>query len=496
MTQHASFFAAFAAVILAILGWTVPTTRADRPNILFILTEDQGTQLSFLETPGLQTPNIDRIARAGVYFDSAFVNYPVCSASKAALYTGLHNHTNGIRANTLNYFKPAAQVTESERAHPLAQRLRLVDEYPSLIELLHEAGYFLGVTHKLHVLPNRKFPFDTWQPHAGGPQLRKFIQQAQARCQPWFMMYNIPNPHRPWPNSDEKPMAVDPAEVRLPGFIPDTPVTRQDWSEYLQAIQDTDAIVGEALQALKATDAEENTLIFFMGDHGPAYHHGKMSLYNFGLQVPLAVSGPGIQRGVRCKELVSEIDLLPTICGLVGIAPPKTLHGTSLLPLLQGSHQPRNREFVYAEIQHGAQRHDHGMQERSVFDGRWKLIYRENCDQPRDFNSDLQYWLLELPNGRKLPWHNRTYDEIVTHRADYPKAFQVLAHVHNGRWKTPQPVYELYDLQNDPWEMDNLANCEEFAGQLDRLRQALHNWAKRTDDRYLKALPAPSTPKS
>ena len=96
---------------------------ASQPNILFILTEDQGPHMSFLETPGVETPNMDSIAKSGVYFREAFVAYPVCSASKAAIYTGVHNHMNGLQGNTYNFFKPDAQVTDAERNRPLCQTL-------------------------------------------------------------------------------------------------------------------------------------------------------------------------------------------------------------------------------------------------------------------------------------------------------------------------------------------------------------------------------------
>lgn len=90
----------------------------DRPNLLFFFTEDQSPHMSFLGTEGLDTPNMDRIARQGVYFHRAFVQYPVCSPSKDNLFTGLSATTNGLRANTINIFKPAEAVTESDRRHP------------------------------------------------------------------------------------------------------------------------------------------------------------------------------------------------------------------------------------------------------------------------------------------------------------------------------------------------------------------------------------------
>ena len=154
-----------------------------RPNLLFILPEDQGAQLSFVGTPGLQTPHMDSLARTGVYFNRAYVAYPVCSASKAAIYTGLHNHANGILNNTLNYHKPAAKVTAAEREHVLYRTNRIRDAVPTLVERLHAAGYYQGVTSKLHVLPNESFPTtNSWAqaPPVPGWQNSSRVRGARA----------------------------------------------------------------------------------------------------------------------------------------------------------------------------------------------------------------------------------------------------------------------------------------------------------------------------
>ena len=112
-----------------------------------MLTEDQGAHLSLIGTPGLKTPHMDELAKSGVYFSNAFVVYPVCSASKAAFYTGLHSHTNGILNNTHNFHKPAEQVTPAEKNLELARKNRVRDEFRTLTEILRSHGYYQGVTH-------------------------------------------------------------------------------------------------------------------------------------------------------------------------------------------------------------------------------------------------------------------------------------------------------------------------------------------------------------
>lgn len=177
--------------------------------MLFILTEDQGAHLSFLGTPGFETPNIDRLARSGVYFDHAFVAYPVCSASKAAIYTGMYCHQNGILNNTHNVHRPASQVTQSERNMLLAKTNKVHDKYFTMTEVLKSNGYYQGVTHKLHVLPNEKFPYDEFI-HGDRREINQFFKNAKSKNRPWFLMVNIPNSHRPYPNSDKVAIGVDP----------------------------------------------------------------------------------------------------------------------------------------------------------------------------------------------------------------------------------------------------------------------------------------------
>lgn len=449
---------------------------AGRPNVLFILTEDQGPQMGVLGTQGMKTPHMDRIARQGVLFRQAYVAYPVCSASKAALYTGLYPHTNGVRHNTYNYHKPAAELTPAERNRPLARRLRIDDRYTTLIERLHAAGYYTGVTHKLHVLPNEKFPYDEFLGDGGGAAVAGFLANARQTDRSWFLMYNIRWPHRPFRNSDRVKIGVDPAEVAPPGHLPDTPVVRQDWAEYLDAIQQADQLVGEGLDALRQSGQLDRTIIVFMGDHGPCFQRGKMAVGDFGLHVPLAIAGPGIPGDRVSDALVSEIDLMPTLLELLGLACPEPMHGMSFAPLLCGASDETPRRWIVGELHHGAQSHDDGMQERSIYDGRYRLIYREGAGKPRDMNADLWQW---------PQWGNRTYDETIRCKDEFPRAYALLCELHPQALGGMPPEFELYDVQNDPFELENLAAQPEHRETLERLRQALADWARQTGDTFI-----------
>ncbi len=473
-----------------------PETK-ERTNVLLILTEDQGAQTGALGTKGLQTPNMDAIARQGVAFKSAFVAYPVCSPSKGALYTGLYPHANGLRSLTRNFFVPASELTPDQLGNPDYNHGRIHDSVPTLIERLRDAGYYTGVSMKLHVSPNHKFPFDEWirssQPdHCGtrGNPTKDltvgFIRNAQERGAPWFLLYNISQPHRPFRNSDEGPIAVDPDETEIPPFLPDTPVVRKDWAEYLDSIQCADSRVGEALAALDETGCSNDTLVIFLGDHGPAFQRGKMTLYDFGLRVPLAIQGPGIQQGAVNEDLVSAVDVMPTILDYLGLERPDLEHGISLLPILRGDGQAKGHDYVFGEIHHdylffpagSVERgsRDRGMQERSVFDGRFHLIYREHLDQPRDVNSDIHQW---------DRWRNRTWDETIAQKDRFPRQYEIIRDQDPLRLNGRPLQFELYDIERDPHEMNNLADSVDHQAEFDRLLAALRKWAVETEDEFI-----------
>ncbi|NLX95974.1 MAG: sulfatase [Rhodopirellula sp.] len=469
--------------LLVILLACVPLQAAQRPNILFILTEDQGAQLGHIGTPGLQTPHMDALARSGMYFRNVFVAYPVCSASKAALYTGLHNHANGILNNTVNYAKHAAQLTPQERKHPLYLSNGVHASIPTLVERLQAAGYYQGATHKLHVAPVEKFPYDEFIRHNNRAEVAGFIARAAKTGKPWHLFYNIPNSHRPFPNSEKVQIRVKPDEVKLPAYLPDTPVVRRDWAEYLAAIEAADQVVGEGLAALRASGQEANTIIVFMGDHGPCFPHGKMTPYDLGLRVPLIIRTPSMQAGVISDALASELDLTPTLLDLLGLEALPKSHGVSLRPVLEGRPGATGHRFIYAEISHRGVLPNTGMQERSIYDGRWHLIYREKLTPPwRQVQADSKDW---------KPWGNRTYAEVVRGKAQFPVPFRILAEMDPQNLGGKVQPLELYDLQIDPDELHNLVGNVDARMHRDRLYAALRQWVRDTADPAVQPPPTP-----
>ncbi len=449
--------------------------EAPKPNLLFILTEDQGAHLSLRGTPGLQTPNLDALARSGVYFRNAFVAYPVCSPSKACIYTSLHNHTNGILNNTPNYHKPAAQLTDGEKNNPLYRSNRIGVGIPTLIERLKAAGYYQGVTHKLHVAPVEKFPYDEFIEHNERNAVTGFIERATKAGRPWHLFYNIPNSHRPFPNSDKVKIRVQPGEIKLPAFLPDTPVVRQDWAEYLAGVEMADHFVGEVMAALRASGQESNTIVVCLaGDHGPAFPHGKMTLYDLGLRTNLIIRAPGMKFAVVSEALVSELDLAPTLLDLLGLAPFTKSDGLSLLPVLEGRMGAKAHDYIFAEISDRGVLPNDGMQERSVCDGRWHLIYREKLTPA--------WRQVQADSKDAKPWGNRTYDETVKLKDRFPEQYRILTEMDPQSLGGTVPPIEFYDLNTDPDEMHNLAGETKVPPDLGRLYAALKDWVRQTND--------------
>lgn len=448
---------------------------AAQPNILFVLAEDHGTQFGAMGRTDVKTPRMDALTSSAALFRRAYVAYPVCSASKACLMTGLHGHSNGLINNTNNFFKHAAQLTEAEKKSPPYLHTRIRSAAPTLIEALVQNGYHTAVSGKLHVSPNERFPYHDFIPKVPAKQaLTGIIKRAAGK--PWFFLHNsITSTHRPFVNSEKQPINVDPTKVTLPPHLPDTPIIRRDWAEYLDGVQKADKQLGDVLDGLRDSGAESNTIIIYMGDHGPAYPHGKMTPFHLGLHIPLIIRLPGAKPLIS-DELVSELDLLPTLLDLLGVRYDSPLHGKSLKSLLEAKGEATGHDFIFAEVSGRSLDKPRGMEERAVLDATHHLILRSRLDEPKVINADLR---------DMKPWINRVYGELVRRKADFPDAFRMLQIMDPHALGGNPPLIELYDLQNDPGQLHNLAADPAQKPHLDRLMSAFKKWHADTFDRFM-----------
>ena len=445
---------------------------AAQPNILFVLAEDHGAQFGAMGRTDVKTPRMDALTSSAALFRRAYVTYPVCSASKACIMTGLHGHSNGLINNTNNFFKHAAQLTEAEKKSPPYLHTRIRSAAPTLIEALVQNGYHTAVSGKLHVSPNERFPYHDFIPKVPAKQaLTGIIKRAAGK--PWFFLHNsITSTHRPFVNSEKQPISVDPTKVTLPPHLPDTPIIRRDWAEYLDGVQKADKQLGDVLDGLRDSGAESNTIIIYMGDHGPAYPHGKMTPFHLGLHIPLIIRLPGAKPLIS-DELVSELDLLPTLLDLLGVRYDSPLHGKSLKPLLEAKGEATGHDFIFAEVSGRSLDKPRGMEERAVLDATHHLILRSRLDEPKVINADLR---------DMKPWINRVYGELVRRKADFPDAFRMLQIMDPHALGGNPPLIELYDLQNDPGQLHNLAAEPAQKPHLDRLMSAFKKWHADTSD--------------
>ena len=473
--QEAFFMLALIAVGLSVLfaGTSLAETR---PNFLFFVAEDMGAQIGVMRTPEVKTPTLDSLAKNGVLFERAYTTCPTCSPSKASIMTGHYPHTHNLRINVNETFGPfPPELTDQQKTHN--EKLAIPDSMPTLIEKLREGGYRTGVMKKFHLSPHDKFPYDAWFPSHNPLKIIDFIKDSGET--PWFLMVGYDATHRKFRYDDE---AVEPDSdgMELPAHLPPTDIVKTDWAEYLKAVQNIDSQVYDALSAIEASGQKEDTIVLFLGDHGPAYHRAKFSPYALGLHVPIIFSGPEAlihPREEAVSELVSFVDLMPTILDYAGIEIPMGLQGKSLRDLLIGSPDGKGHDYVFGEIHHGTSDTAVDLQERCIFDGRYRLLFRNHLEKTYKVPADVKNLSV---------WNNPVYEETILRRAEYPLEYGFLAQRDSSQPGTAPP-FELYDTALDPWEINNVYGDPEYKTVSVQLIQELLNWVLETNDRYVEA---------
>jgi N-sulfoglucosamine sulfohydrolase len=431
--------------------------------------------MSCAGTVGVHTPNLDALAARGVRFGQSFCTMASCSPSRASMMTGLYPHSHGLLINCFEFFGPQPPADWLAKYDAINRQRCVHDEVPTLVEGLRTAGYRTGITHKFHMYPHRKFPFDAWINNTA-ESVKAFLTAQDDR--PFFLMHNIAPPHRPFrlhmQNANRE--RLDPATVQPPGFLPDVPIVREDWAEYLTCVEITDQRVGEVLGLLEASGHGEDTVVFYVGDNGPSYHRGKMTVYDFGLRVAMIAAGPGVRQGVTCQELVSLADLMPTVMDYAGAPLTRPVQGISLRPLLEGRPGARGHELMFGEVRVGVQ--PGGFEGWSAFDGRWHYIRLYNTDQPHPLCAD---------DVQEQTWGNRAYQATIDAREQFPEVYALLQAVVG-----PNPPREqLFDLETDRWETKNLTGKAAAEPARARLSAALDRWLQETDDRRVLPAAAP-----
>lgn len=448
------------------------------PNLLLITADDLGIQLGCYGDPQAVSPRLDALAKQAVRFETAWVTAASCSPSRSSMLTGFYPHQNGQHGlgNTL-------------RGLPMEKRFRL-DPWVrdrTLMAILKRRGYRTAVIGKLHVNPESAFPMDMFE-RRGFTDRRiadqvdafgDFIDDAPDR--PWLTMFNLFDPHvanHPKPMRGEKtrprgtffPERVDglPSSPRAADAFDAFPFQRIDDARmlariagYYNCVERLDAGVGLLLDRLDESGQADRTVVVFIGDHGPPVGRSKTTCYEAGLRIPFLVRWPGVSRPHVSDRMVSTVDIVPTFLDAAGADVPADLPGRTLRKLLQDD-APEDRgdwrEHLFAE--HAYHTAAHFVPRRCVRGRRYKLI--ENL---RAGDDDLPRGVDGCPSA--------SIAAGMSPDSDAAKAFD--------RIESP-PRWELYDLKNDPWEWNNLADDPAMVDVLERLRTRMRQWQRRTND--------------
>jgi arylsulfatase A-like enzyme len=436
----------------ATLAAQVPGPRATpkRPNILWILSEDMSPQLGCYGEPLIQTPNLDRMAREGARFENAFTTAPVCSASRSALATGMFQTTIGSH-NHRTIFKK-----------PLPSPVRHMCDY------LREAGYFTVLSAPAP--GTKRLPGQGTGAAGSGKTDYNFVAEKpfdsydwsqRPKDKPFFAQLTLQESHKGvgWPLGRKETPRIDQSKLKLAPYWPDHPVARDEYANYLEAIQLVDRYTGEIMERLEREGIADNTLVFFMGDNGSCLFRGKQFLYEGGIRVPLLVRWPGqVAPGTVREELISGVDLTGATLAAAGVELPSHLHGRDFL-----ARNAQSRPYIFA----ARDRCDIATERmRCVRDSRYKYI--------RNFLPGIPYMQANPYKEKEYPTWNLVKQLHKEGKLNDVQSLFLADH---------KPVEELYDLQADPHEVKNLASDKAHRERLIAMRKLVDDWIVQTADK-------------
>jgi N-sulfoglucosamine sulfohydrolase len=425
--------------------WASRTCAApeSRPNILWLISEDTSPDFGCYGHTLVQSPNVDRLAAEGTRYNAAFAAAPVCSAARSAMMTGMYQTTIGAHNHR----------SHRDDGYALPAPVEVITKY------FRDAGYFVSNGHGVNWDKPGKtdFNFTTTTAPFDGTDWRQ-----RKAGQPFLAQYNFSMTHREFQRDPERP--IDPAKVELPPYYPDTPLLRRDWADYLESAQVLDRQAGTLLKRLEEDGLADNTIVVYHGDHGQAHARGKQWLYDSGTRVPLIVRKPdGAGAGKVSDDLVSLLDLAPTMMQWAGIEAPPHLHGRSL-----DTGTPR--EFVVS----ARDRCDETVDRiRSVRTKQFKYI--------RNFYPERPY--LQFNAYKKKQYPAVSVLELWQQEGKLTEAQKPFM-------AATRPEEELYDLAADPYEVKNLATDPGHEKTLKELRARLDHWIEESGDRG--AVPEPA----
>jgi N-sulfoglucosamine sulfohydrolase len=416
----------------------VSTPRCVPANVLYLHSHDTGR---YIQPYGnqIQTPNIQWLADQGIMFRHAFCTAPSCSGSRAALLTGEYCHTNGMMGLAHRGFALA------EPDHQLVRVLGAAGYHSELIGEQHMSAdpRMLGYDI-VHDLPNTLVS-------AVAPVAIETLRSGIR--EPFFLSVGFFETHRTF----FAPSSVRDRVYSLPPpFLPDTPEIREDVAAYKASARSLDQGIGSVLNALHETGLDERTLVICTTDHGLAFPTAKASLLDRGIGVYLILRGPGFTGGHAYDELVSHVDVFPTVCELAGIQPPSWLVGRSLVPLVTAEEEAGIRREIFSELTYHAAYEP----QRGIRTERYKYIRRFD---------DYPY-------------------PVLANCDDGPSKDAYLA---RGWAQRPVERERLHDLFFNPGEGHNVIDDPDYQDVRVELAARLEDWMRATNDPLLNGPIAP-----
>lgn len=445
--------------IIFLLGCNKPPShQEERPNLILIIADDLNwDDVGAYGHPHIQTPNIDRLAKEGMRFTNAFLTTSSCSPSRASIITGTYPHQTD--AEQLHWPLPGDRIT--------------------FVEKLKEAGYWTAQAGKWHLGDAVKDRFDLLMPEGtsgfvfkeevnpestpaevdgSGCQNWLNVLNARPKEKPFFLWLAAVDPHRPYkkgiiPNPHKE------ADVIVPPYLPDLPEVRRELALYYDEATRLDNYVGELMDALETQNLQENTLVLFISDNGRAFPRDKTTLYDGGIKTPWIVSWPNkVSSNTISHSLVSAVDIATTFMSLAGIKELLGFEGVDFTPILSNP-EMEIRDIVFAQDHW----HDFEDYTRAIRNKRFKYIKNFLPEIPATVSADVL--------------RDSTFQMMIklNQKGELTEAQQAC-------FISPRPIEELYDMQNDPFEMENLAADAAYEEILLGMRNLLVQIQQKTGD--------------
>lgn len=440
-------FIGFAMSMLADSLWADNKVEK-RPNFVIVIADDVSWSSFGCVDAGLytRTPNIDKLASQGMRFKNFSCSGAQCSPTRHELYTGLLPPSSGVYANGN----------------------KVAGDYKNVVNYLGDLGYNVGLTGKIHFNTKSKFQkvpgftvganenVPTWEMSG----VKQFIETSQTEDKPFCMVIGSVHAHHPWTIGDVSNFPLD--KIVVPPHMVDGPITRECLAKHAAEVEDLDNQVGATMKLLEDMKLAENTVLIFLSEQGTAMPNGKWSIYDYGTKALCLVRWPGEIKPAVTDAVAMYCDIVPTLVDIAGGKAPST-NGNSLFPVLKGETSV-HREHAYLVHQYS------GFTQRAIRNKEFKLIWTPK--QENDYRLDV---MMETSSSK---FFAQAWTEWVEKAKTYPVAQEKINRV------VKHPEFELYNIKNDPWELNNLASEPEYAQKVEEMHIQLKSDMERLNDSF------------